>query len=217
MIDAQALVRDVATDLQDADGVRWPADDLVGYLNDGQRFIVEKSPTATGQEATITLAAGVMQAVPPEARALLDVLRNIGGRQTAITQVARSALDASAPNWAAGRTRPTIYHFIADARTPRAFEVYPPADAGTQVLAVLSMEPVDAPAPSGPTAADVSGNLSLRAEYRNALRHYALYRAWSKDAEGASNPDLAKAHLDLCVDALGLNTGHPNVGTDTSN
>lgn len=216
-MDARSLVRDVAHDLQDPDGVRWTAGVIVGYLNDAQRFIVGKSASATAQEVDLTLVEGVRQQIPAEARALLELIRNTGGRQKAITQVARGALDASAPNWANGRPRSAVSHFIADARTPRLFDVYPPVEAGVQVLALLCMEPVDLPAPTGPTANDVTGQLMLADEYREAARHYALFRAWGVDAEYGGNAGLASAHRALCIEALGIDTGHPSTADDLSN
>lgn len=215
-MDAKALVAEIHKELQDPDGVRWPATDVVEYLNDGQRFIVGKSPSATASEVELTLAAGPQQEIPSGARMLLDVLRNATGKQRMVTQVPRRSLDASSPGWAGGRQRSVIVHFMTDARTPRLFDVYPPAVAGTKVVAMLCMEPVDLPVPGGPTADTVTGSLTLLIEYREALYHFALYRAFSKDAEYGGNADLAKAHFDLCGDALGINTGHPSTAQDMS-
>lgn len=201
-MDARSLVAEIAVELQDPDCVRWSAGQIVGYLNDAQRFIVGKSASATAQEVEITLVEGARQEVPANARSLLDVIRNVDGRQRAIRQVARGALDASAPNWAAGRGRHEVRHFITDARTPRLFDVYPPVAAGVKVLAMLCMEPVDLPAPSGGTADTVTGNLMLNDEYREAVRHYALFRAWSVDAEYGANAALAASHFAVLNDAV---------------
>lgn len=216
MVPARDLVADVLLALQD-DGTRWTPAEVVSYLNDGQRLIVSKSPTATAQEQVLTLVAGARQSVPPEARALLEVLRNVDGRGKAITQVSRRALDASAPGWASARGKAVISHFVADARTARLFDVYPPALPGVRVLALLCMEPADIPAPAGPALSDVTGQVFLADEYREALRHYALFRAWSKDAEYGANAAMVKAHFDLCTQALGINTGHPSTTDDLSN
>ena len=67
----------------------------------------------------------------------------------------------------------------------------------------LSMVPADVVAPSGVTAATVTGNISLRDEYAEPLRHYVLYRAWSKDAEYGGNAALAQAHYALFNSSIG--------------
>ena len=216
-MDARALAQDIARELQDLDGIRWPAPVLVGYLNDAQRFIVNRSASATAQEVELVLAAGVRQEIPAGARSLLEVIRNTGGRQKAVTQVARGALNASAPGWASGRPRNAISHFMTDARTPRLFDVYPPAAAGVKVLAMLAMEPVDLALPAGTSPNDVTGQLQLAPEYREAVRHYALFRAWSVDGEHAGNASLAAAHRALCLEALGIDTGHPSTADDPTN
>lgn len=215
-MDARDLVADVSTVLQDHDLTRWTAAEIVGYLNDGQRYVVEKSPTATAAELELELVAGARQQVPTNARGLLEVLRNTEGRQRVVSQVARSALDASAPNWWNARPGAQVMHFIADARTPKRFDVYPPVQAGVKVMALLSMEPLDVPEPASNDLDAVTGPLFLTDEYRNALRHYALFRAFSKDSEAAANAELARAHLELCADALGINTGHPSAADDLS-
>ena len=210
---AADLIADISTALQDPDYVRWSAAELVGYVNDGQRFIVAKSPTASAREEELTLVAGARQGIPPGARLLLEVLRNVGGKQAAVSQVARSMMDACLRLWAGQREAAEVIHFMADARTPRLFDVYPPVEAGVKVLALLCMEPQDTPTPVGGV---VLGDVFLDDDYRNALRHYALFRAFSKDSEGESVPALAQAHLQLCMDALGINVGHPATSDDPS-
>ena len=211
---AADLIADINTALQDPGFVRWSAAELVGYVNDGQRFIVAKSPTASAREVELTLVAGARQAIPAEARLLLEVIRNVGGKQAAVTQVARNLMDACLRFWVNQRAATEVTHFMADARTPRLFDVYPPVEAGVKVLALLCMEPVDIPAPVGDV---VTGDVFLDNDYRNALRHYALFRAFSKDSEGEGVPALAQAHLQLCMDALGINVGHPAAADDPSN
>jgi hypothetical protein len=185
--------------------VRWPLEELTAYLNDGQRYILTKTPHATAQERTLTLAEGVAQTVPPDCFALLDLLRNAGG--PAIRQVARGALDAAAPGWAAMRPAVTVIHFMQDPRQPSRFEVYPPARAGAQTLALVAIKPV-------PIDASGAGEITLHTEFCEALRHYLLYRAWCKDAEGAQNAALAAAHMAALADALGITPARPAATSD---
>jgi len=206
-MNALTLIQTVANELQDADLVRWTLPEMAGYVNDGQRFILTKIPSATAQERTLTLDAGVEQGVPGDCFALLELLRNAHGRQSAIRQVARAALDASAPGWTAGAKKNSVVHFISDPRQPLRFDVYPPAADGVQVVALLALNPA-------PIGEDGAGALTLRAEYAEALRHYMLYRAWSKDAEYGANAALASAHYQALADALGIAPARPGATDD---
>ena len=215
---AQSIILDAHLELQDPTGLRWPATDLVKHLHDGQRAIAQKRPDTTATVVTFTpSAAGTRHTLPAAAAALIDIPRNAAGRKRAITKVDQVLLDATVRDWQSMAPAAEVLHFMHDLREPRVFLTFPPASATASLELVYSAYPAATATAGGAAASTVTGNIDLPDEWANALRYYVLYRAWSKDAEGASNPDLAKAHLDLCVDALGLNTGHPNVGTDTSN
>jgi len=215
-MDALTIIKAAATELQDGKKVgnefvpsytRWTLAELSGYVNDGQRFILTKAPDATAVERVVALAAGVEQAVPDDCFALLELLRNADGRQTAIRQVARAALDASAPGWTAGTQKIAVIHFIQDQRQPHRFDVYPPVQEGVQVVAMLALKPV-------PIGADGTGSITVHPEYAEALRHYVLYRAWSKDAEYGANAALASAHYQAMADALGIAPARPGTTDD---
>lgn len=200
---ASKIIADCQRELQDEAGIRWPAAELVDYLNDGQRLIVTVNRGASARTEVLTLVEGVTQQAPVGVAEVMDVLANADGRQRAIRQASRSLLDACDPAWMARSPAGTVVHFMKDAHQPQAFDVYPPARAGTRVLCKLSMLPVDVAPPTGPVAADVSGNISLRAEYSEPLRHYVLFRAWSKDAEYGGNAASAQAHYGLFSSSIG--------------
>jgi hypothetical protein len=206
-MDATTLITAVADELQDAEHVRWTLHELAGHTNDGQRFILTKVPTATAQECTLALTEGVEQTVPKDCFALLALLRNAKGRQTAIRQVARAALDASAPGWTDGAAKRSVIHFIQDPRQQQRFDVYPPVEGGTQVVALVAVKPVA-------INAEGKGELTVRPEYHEALRHYVLYRAWSKDAEYGANAALAAAHYQAMAEALGIAPARPDATHD---
>ena len=217
---ARDIIRDVQVTLQDVEGTRWPAAELVSALNDGQRAIVEADPLSTAEEVEIDLVPGVRQTIPAGAHALLEVIRNAAGRRGAITQVQRSMLDATDPWWAGRSGRIDVEHYMADARQGGAFEVYPPALTGARVLAMVSMAPVDVPPPAGVTADAVADQPTfLAGRFANALRHYVLFRAYGKDAEYGANAELAAAHKALFDQALGADaqaaaTAHPSTTND---
>lgn len=164
-IAASRIIADCQRELQDEDGVRWTAVELVGYLNDGQHLTVTLNRGASARNDVLTLAEGVEQHAPAGVVDVMDVLANADGRKRAVRQVARSMLDACEPGWMAKTPAGEVAHFMKDAHLPTQFEVYPPARAGVRVLCKLSMEPVDVALPAGPTAAAFSSmrwNMLLR-------------------------------------------------------
>lgn len=204
---AGALIESVAQELQDAEHVRWSVAELAGYINDGQRYALSKMPAATSQQRLLQLTAGVQQQVPADCFGLLELLRNAQGRQRAISQVARADLDASAPGWASGPLRDAVVHFVQDPRTPMRFDVYPPVREGVQVVAIVARNPQSVQ-PSG------AGPVTMREEFTEALRHYMLFRAWSKDAEYGANGALASSHWGAFTEALGVVAPRPSTTAD---
>jgi hypothetical protein len=63
-ITAQSLIDKASTILQDAGAVRWTAAELLGWLNEGQRFIYHLRKDSSAKVTTMALAAGTRQTVP---------------------------------------------------------------------------------------------------------------------------------------------------------
>lgn len=205
-IQAQAIIRKAQVDLLDEAGTRWPARELVSHLNDATRALVVARPDITTATKPVTLTAGVRQALPTDAAALVDVPSNATGRKRAITKVDQLLLDRTAIGWQGMAPAAEIEHFMHDLREPRAFLVYPPAKAGASVELTYSarVQPIAAPAGTGKTWEQVSGDIGLPEEWESALLDYVLYRAYSKDAELAGNAQLAASHLALFNNAAGI-------------
>lgn len=199
----------VSRELQDETRVRWTLEELARYTDAGQIYICSKAPHILSEWRTLTLAEGIRQAVPADCLGVLEIARNVAGTKRAITQVARDDMNAMAPNWGNERASNVIYHYIQDAREPMFFEVYPPAKAGVQVHALVSRKPQS-------VGASAQNAVALPDEWIEALRHYVLYRAWSMDAEFASNAQLAALHLQACHDSLGVVPARPRTGEDSS-
>ena len=60
-ISAASIIHRATDLLQDQTSVRWPANELVRWLNDAQRAIVKVRPDAMNTTATMTLVAGSRQ------------------------------------------------------------------------------------------------------------------------------------------------------------
>lgn len=194
-IPAQTVIQEIQLLLQDPLGTRWPAWELVQHLNDGQREIATMRPDMMAKTLSYPLAAGARQTTPSDCVKLVELTRNTDG--AAIRQVERNTIDAVEPNWYQRATTNAIKNFTYDLRDPGTFYVYPPARGGTSVELVYSTAPVDIAPATGDTSASVSGNIGVNDVFKNALIHFALFRAVLKDAEYAANASLAASHYQM--------------------
>jgi len=196
---AQKIVDQAETVLQDVTNVRWPAEELLDWLNLGQVEIVRLAPDANAVTSEIKLDAGTKQMIPPNGIRFIGLIRNVprvGHDQSsrAIREIDRGVLDASRPNWHAEKPDPVVRHFMFDPRMPHIFYVYPPQPAdGRYVEISYSATPVDVYANSPIALDDV---------YAGALLDYLLYRAYSKDADHAPNAQRMMAHYSAFMQAI---------------
>ncbi len=196
------IVSRAAIVLQDTTGVRWPqTEELLLWLNDGQREVVLRKPDAYAQNTVVQLVVGTKQSIPATGIQLLDVIRNMGtGGATpgrAITRIDREILDEQRPDWHSETASAETKHYMFDLRDPKHFYVYPPqhATAG-QVEEVYSAAPTD--------LSVLGDTITLDDIYSGVLLDYILYRAYSKDADlSPSAPQRAVAHYNSFLASLG--------------
>lgn len=204
---AKSIIRRVVDILQDTTSVRWPVEELVRYLNDGQREVVLYRPDATIKSTTYTCAAGPKQSIPADGAKLIDVIRNSasGSNLSSVRIVPRQILDAQIPNWYSLAGALSAVHFTYDPRDPKVFYVYPPALDTTQLEITYSAFPTDVTEPAaGSSYDDVTGNIDVPDIYGNVVIDYVLYRAYSKDSEYAGNAQRAVAHYQAFANALNI-------------
>lgn len=183
--------------LQDPTGLRWPAQELVAWLNEGQRLVAVAQPAAVATEIAFTPAPGDRQELPEDGFLLLDVLRNDSGRQRAVTKVDRKLLDAAEPGWVSRTPTIETKHYMYPSQDLRVFNLYPPAAVGAQLKIVYARHPTPVDAPATATWDSVTGTTGLNARWDTPLLNYVLYRAYSKDAEYGANTALAASYLSL--------------------
>lgn len=198
---AQTIVFDVQTTLQDLTGIRWPAAEIVRSLNDGQREIVNKLPEKSEITVAHTLVPGAKQKAPANCCKLIEIPRNTNG--AAIRPADRKLLDALDPGWYTRKGSKTIKHVTHDAGRPNTFYAYPSATSEASVDLVYAPFPTDVPVPTGDTYASVTGDIDVNDTFKNALYHFCLFRAFSKDAEFGGNAALAGSHYRLFKDEIG--------------
>jgi len=116
--------------LQDDTSVRWPIDELIRYLNDGQREIVLYRPDSTNTSTTLDLVEGSKQSLPSDGSKLIEAVRNASTASSrSVRLVNREILDAQTPEWHNLTPRDEVLHYMYDPRDPTVFYVYPPATA----------------------------------------------------------------------------------------
>jgi hypothetical protein len=173
------LHKQVALVLSDPGNLRWPASEIDAWIEDAQAEIVAVKPEAAAQSLTVTLPAGVRQAIPDAAAQLLDIAENETGEP--ISVVSRELMDAQSPDWRKTRPAKIIRHAMTDPLSPRDFMVWPPSDGTAQVRIVCALIPEN-------------GAIVLDAIWTPAVLNYVLFRALSKDAEFAGNANTAAAY-----------------------
>jgi hypothetical protein len=212
-IAASSLIQRATGLLQDPTSIRWPVNELVRWLNDGQREIVLIRPDAINVTATMTLAAGSRQDLDAATGItvlpikLIEITRNLAATSTkqSVTMVPRKIMDAQTPNWHQVTPSVNILHYMFDTRDPKTFYVYPPATVLAQLEVNYSGYPTDIAEPAdGVLWGAVTGNITVPDIYGSALVDYMLYRAYSKDASYAGNAQRASSYLAVFNGALGI-------------
>lgn len=218
-ISAQSIVHRATDLLQDQTSVRWPANELVRWLNDAQRAIVKIRPDSMNTTATMTLSAGTRQslssatanaagnaALTPAPSKLIEITRNMASASTkrAVRLVPRQILDAQTPGWHALTGVIDILHYMFDPRDPKTFYVYPPALVTSQLEVMYAAYPTDIVEPAdGALYTAVSGNVSLPDIYADDLLNLVMARAYMKELEGAGNSERAAGYMALVKASLG--------------
>lgn len=201
---AAEVMQRAADTLQDANGVRWPATELHGYLNDGLREIATLKPNAKTETVNLLLAAGTKQDLPDQYTVLSRVSRNMTDATTgggAIrTLDSRSILDSFLPGWQDESAIPfaaKVVHVIHDIADPKTFYVAPGNDGSGIIEAVVGVLPDDVATPASPNSiAAYSTAVDIDDVYMNALTDYVLYRSYSKDARVAGSAVRSAAHFE---------------------
>ena len=210
-ISAASIIHRATDLLQDQTSVRWPANELVRWLNDAQRAIVKVRPDSMNTTATMTLVAGSRQdldnaSLTPIPAKLIEITRNMAATSTkgAVRLVPRQILDAQTPGWHNLSGSVNILHYMFDPRDPKTFYVYPPATTSAQLEVMYSAYPTDIVEPAdGALHTAVVGNISLPDIYADDVLNYVMARSYLKDSEYAGNSERAAGYLAMITASLG--------------
>jgi hypothetical protein len=195
--------------LQDSSGVRWTDAELLIYINDAQREVVNIKPEATATHENISLSTGTEQTLPSGGLRLIKVSRNMSGTASdatgskAIRIVEEDLLNSIEPDWhdptvtGSSAHGSIIKNYIFDADDPKKFYVYPGVASGSSAYVEL----IDSKLPTD--LSSVSSTIDIEDTYGNAILNFVLYRAYLKDAEYAGNQQRAGSHYQLFLNSLG--------------
>jgi hypothetical protein len=209
-ITVSSVILKVQTIIQDATGIRWPTDELLGWLNDGQREIVLFKPNAFVKNTSVVLIPGTKQNLPTDGIQLIDVVRNMGtdgttpGRSIRIAM--REVLDSQSPEWHSSTPAASVKHYMYSLFNPKNYYVYPPQPTA-------GMGYVELIYGASPTDATMITTITVDDIYQSVLLDYILYRAYSKDTEFAADPNRATAHQNAYLSSLGAKA-KVEAGTD---
>lgn len=198
---------------EDLNQYRWQDSELIAWANDAQRAVAVIRPDSCPDTKVVTLGAGTKQTIPSENFRLLDIVRNMAadgvtpGR--AVGLIERETLDRFDPYWHKAAAKAEARHFTYDERTPTVYFVYPPVSAGTKIEAVFSKYPAK--------VEDMDDDLELAETYFDATLNYLLFRAYSKDTEFTSNPQVAGAYLASFNNMMGIKTLKTNAFSPVMN
>lgn len=199
IITAQQILNKAALLLQDPAFVRWTSDELLGWLNDGQREIVMLKPDANAVNQSVQLSAGTKQRIPSDGIRLIKLTRNMGNDGDTPGRTVRfidgNILDTQRPNWHTETASTTVLHYAHDVRDPKVFYCYPP-QPGTPSYVELVYSAI-------PEDVALTDAINLDDIYATVLTDYVLYRAYSKNA-AVADPNIAAAYYQAFYQALGL-------------
>jgi len=194
--------------LQDSSGVRWTDAELLIYINDAQREIVNFRPEATATHANLQLSTGTEQTLPSGGLRLIKVTRNMSGTASdatgakSIRIVEEDLLNSIEPDWhdptvtGSSAHGSIIKNYLFDPDDPKKFYVYPGVASGSNAYVELIYSKLPTDLSSG------SSTIDLEDTYGNAILNFVLYRAYLKDAEFAGNQQRTATHYQLFIGSI---------------
>jgi len=200
------LLSRIKDTLQDTTSVRWPEAELIRYINDAQREIVNFRPESSATTTNVQLTTGTKQTLPSAGLRLIKVVRNMSAAsgsatgKRAIRIVNPDILNTQEPDWhdptVSGDAAHTtiVKHYMFDEDDPRNYYVYPGVAGNAFVEVVYSASPTD--------LSSASSTIGVDDIYANAIIDFVLYRAYMKDAEYAGNAQRASNHYQLFTGSI---------------
>jgi len=198
-IAGSAIIGKARQILSDLTATRWSDDELVGWLNSGQRAIVLWKPNSFAQPVPMQLVPGTLQTII--GLEFIRVNRNMWDMTTpgqAVSPVAQDMLDDLLPTWHTEQASLVIKNYLFDKRDTQTFMVFPPQpDPAGYAEVVMTPYPTDIEVVEG----EITGNI-LSDIYENPLIDYIVSRALSDDTD-TGDAVLSEKYFQRFTNALG--------------
>lgn len=198
MATVDSLVQRAAELLNDPNHERWTYANLIEWVNAGVASACKVVPQLYTKKVDLTLVEGAIQALPAEYTLFIrGYYTKIGGATIGKTPI-NSELGSVTlidPNWMSGTPANEIDEIMYDVNTLHTFLVNPPQPAGT--TNTLYAEVGAAPPFALPNEA-----IPIPLVFETAIVDYVLFRAYSMDAEHASQDGRAAVHYNTFKAAL---------------
>jgi len=198
---ASEIVDEAELILQDTTNVRWAATEHLQALNNGMKAISSFKPDAYVTTESVTLKAGVYQALPSGAFQLINIFCNQGVAPGAtpgkvIRLIEERILDAMNPNWHSATASATVDYYMYDEKVPLSFMVSPPQPASGFGYAQMAYAKV-------PTEIAIDAVILVSDIYKSPLLKYVLAQAYLKESDFLSSGDKAIAYYNAFLSELG--------------
>ena len=200
-----SVVEQAAGILQDTGNIRFSVADLIRYTSDGQRRVCQMRPEAYAVTAVAPLVAGCKQTIPATATRLLECYRNIttaGVVGRAVREIDRALLDQEDPDWQR-RTGSQVEHYCYEpGEDPRTYWIFPAISA-----AKLSAAQLELSVAADPPELSAGQNLTIDPAFHEAIIHYVVSMAISRDSEFGDQLNRAQFHAQAF--STGIGTRNP--------
>lgn len=201
-IEASTLIDAASTLLADEDTTnqRWTRTELLAWLNEAQRTIVQLKPGSNNKIVAMKMQPGARQMIPEDGWLLMGVTRNMGDDGATpgsmIQLVERDLLDRYDPDWYSMTPQLEVQNYMYNLQDQPSFYVYPPSNGVNYIEVNYSFLPEQ--------VAYEEDVITIRDIYATAILNYMMYRALAKDAEEASSRDLSQQYYAAFMTELGI-------------
>jgi len=180
--------------------------ELIGLYNLALRLIVSLVPRAYTITTAEKLAAGIIQSIPGNGLALVDIIMNMGtGGITPGVSIKEADLDAMnklVPGWSSETAAVTIENFMRLKGMDASFYVSPPSDGTGYVQQVYSATPPT-------TTYDEAGvwqndKIPLSDEFVPVLPDAMLFNAYDEDSDVPGTLPRSQMYYNRVMQLLGI-------------
>jgi len=173
---ASILINEVRGILLDASSVAYTAGELLTFLNEALRASSNVKRDFYVKQGTIDLVAGVVQELPSDGLAVIDLIyNNHTGR--VCTQCDMELLQEANRFWPADDPQENVENWAANPKNPRRFYVTPPNTGGSGVALMGAYGAVP------PEITDPDTDLAVTDDNQPIIVNFMLARAYSKSSK----------------------------------